>query len=308
LCAIIGIPRPHAVGYLELLWNSAYESGDPRLGDSIDVELACDWDGKPGDLTKALLTCGGDGRSGFVDQDDDGTYFIHDLWDHAPEYVQKRAKREAERRSKGKNISDIRREAAKKRWAKHANGMQTADTCIPENANEFRLHANVCKRHANGATPTPAPTPAPTPKSKKSPKSPKINGEITKTAERYLEIFNAVFDRRSKSLSIITPRIAQRLSEGVYKPWQIVINPILQSAHDHGVKNLNNFGPEMLLRDGQHKRTGANGQTHGATDWLERIYSVADNLRLDRRLTEIARHYGVLEDIKRTGCAVVEDK
>lgn len=139
-----------------MLWNSAYESGDPQIGDSIDVELACDWPGEQGVLTEALKTCGIKGQSGFIDEDENGIYTIHDLFDHAPEYVQKRAKREIARRKKGKTISDLRREAAEKRWEKDdANGMQTADTCI-------QTAANGCKRHAKVRTPTPAPTPAPT--------------------------------------------------------------------------------------------------------------------------------------------------
>ena len=164
LCLILGAPKPAVIGYLELLWCSAYESGDPRIGDAIDVELACEWDGAAGELTAALEKCGGPARSGFIDVDDDGIYSVHDLFDHAPEYVQKRARREADRRKKGKTISDLRREAAEKRWEKENScDMQMEDTCMQTESFAMQTDANGCKRHAKVCTPTHTPTPAPTP-------------------------------------------------------------------------------------------------------------------------------------------------
>lgn len=169
LCAVLGAPQPHVVGYLELLWNTAYESGDPVIGDSIDVELACGWQGDTGVLTDALLTCGGDDRAGFIDQLDGGAYEVHDLWHHAPEYVKKRAARENARRERGTTIAEERAAAGKKgavaRW-------QTADSChenSPKMANGSHLPRNGWqmdgkrrpkhgKRMANGTTPAPAPT------------------------------------------------------------------------------------------------------------------------------------------------------
>lgn len=158
LCAVLKIPKPHAVGYLELLWHSAYESGDPRIGDTLDVELACEWPGEPGQLAEALASCGGPGRSGFTDEKD-GIYTIHDLYDHAPDYVQKRARRESARKEKGKSISDMRREAAAKRWNTDASVMQTADTCM-------QTDASVRQNDAKVRTPAPAPAPTHTPSNK----------------------------------------------------------------------------------------------------------------------------------------------
>jgi len=80
-------------GHLELMWDSAYESGDEVIGDSVDVELAAEWHGEPGKLTEALSS------SGFIELVD-GVYQIHDFWHHAPAYVRKRRARENERRSK----------------------------------------------------------------------------------------------------------------------------------------------------------------------------------------------------------------
>ena len=84
---------PIARGYLELMWDSAYEAGDEVLGDSLDVELAAQWSGKQGELTDALV------QTGFLD-DHQGVFWIHDFWHHAPAYVRKRRQREDERRTK----------------------------------------------------------------------------------------------------------------------------------------------------------------------------------------------------------------
>ena len=88
-----------AVGHLELLWSVTYESGDEVLGDSDDVEHLARWQGDRGQLVAALVA------SGFIDEDPKGhIYRVHDLWDHAPEYVRKRRKREQERRATGAEL------------------------------------------------------------------------------------------------------------------------------------------------------------------------------------------------------------
>lgn len=126
------------------------------------------------------------------------------------------------------------------------------------------------------------------------------------TAEQFLAVFNAVFERRCGITKIVGSKIQGRLKGGLYQPWQIVIAPILQSAQDHNVGRLRNFGPDTLLRDGSHPRTGSDGRTYGGTDWLERIFSAADTLRLDGRLTQIAEHFGLVDDITRTGAQITE--
>jgi hypothetical protein len=151
LAQLVGMPEPHVFGHVEFIWSGAYESGDPFLGDADDVELAAAWTGKRGMLCTALLDCGGKGNPGLIEPVDGqpAQYQIHDLFDHAPNYVQKRMQRESDRTAKGKSISDIRSEAAKKRWEggsgmqADANGMQTKSTCR--------------QLDANGRTPAPAP-------------------------------------------------------------------------------------------------------------------------------------------------------
>jgi hypothetical protein len=88
-----------AVGHLEIIWQAAYEAGDANMGSSEDLEYSARWKGDAGVLSCALV------ESGFVDlkptvTDDSSksVYIIHDLFDHAPDYVQNRAAREDERK------------------------------------------------------------------------------------------------------------------------------------------------------------------------------------------------------------------
>jgi hypothetical protein len=95
LVHVLREPLSHVVGYLECMWHVCYQSGDAVLGDATGVELAAKYPGEPGRLAAALLECG------FLDAVGDGTYAVHDLYDHAPTYVQKRIQREVERRERG---------------------------------------------------------------------------------------------------------------------------------------------------------------------------------------------------------------
>ena len=81
-----------AAGVLEMIWHHAYQDGDPRLGDGEDIEYMIGWDGPPGKCVDALV------EAGFLDIDEAGMVWVHDLDDHAPAYVKKRKAREAERK------------------------------------------------------------------------------------------------------------------------------------------------------------------------------------------------------------------
>jgi len=159
-------------------------------------------------------------------------------------------------------------------------------------------------------SPSPSPNPSPSPLQKKKPAKTRggggLSNEDMEIARKYLNIFNAVFDRRCKAVSITAKAIRKRIDQGGWEPWQILISPILQAANDCNVSKLRNFSPDMLLRDGNHTRTGADGRTYGGTDWLGRIYGVADTLTLDEKLSWIAALYGLVDDIKRTGASVQE--
>lgn len=108
-CSLLGIPEAHGLGLLEFLWRTSYESGNPFLGDSVDVEAAARWTGEPGRCCAALLQAGGQMQAGFIDELEDrpGQYQVHDLFDHAPEYVRKRLRRETERRSRGRETAAL---------------------------------------------------------------------------------------------------------------------------------------------------------------------------------------------------------
>lgn len=86
LVHILGLPPPHVLGHLEYLWRVGYASGNPVIGDDLDVELAAMWHGERGVLVRALV----DPRVQLLDQLDDERYAIHDLWDHAPTWAKVR--------------------------------------------------------------------------------------------------------------------------------------------------------------------------------------------------------------------------
>ena len=98
LVRLLGCPRPHARGYLELLWDHAYEEGSAFLGDADDVEDIADWPGEPGELASALAAAGGSSHAGFLEPGPhEGTLRIHHLFRSAPAYVRKRRLRAIER-------------------------------------------------------------------------------------------------------------------------------------------------------------------------------------------------------------------
>lgn len=83
---LLGEPTPHVIGYLECLWLRGYQTGNPLIGDDLDVEAAAEYPGEPGKFAHAAH------QAGFLDQSDSG-FLIHDLYDHAPKYVKMRMRR-----------------------------------------------------------------------------------------------------------------------------------------------------------------------------------------------------------------------
>lgn len=116
-----------ARGILEMLWEPAYDSADDFVGDAEDIFLRC---GRPAGLSAEGLTEAID-EAGFIDEEEDvpGHYRIHDLFDHAPPAVTKRATREAERMSRGETLSEIRKKVGQKgglaKWASKRKQMKT---------------------------------------------------------------------------------------------------------------------------------------------------------------------------------------
>ncbi len=156
-----------ARGSLEFIWDACYEAGDDFLGTDADVELAAQWAGEPGALVRALSSAGEPG-AGFIEPDPERTgWRVHQLFENAPEYVQKRMLREIARNERGESISAIRSAAGKKGKALQI-ARQTAATVWQTEATVRRL-PDVCHQKqanggnclANGETPAPAPAPAP---------------------------------------------------------------------------------------------------------------------------------------------------
>ena len=192
-----------ARGVLELIWDACYESGNDYLGSDDDVELAAFWDGDPGKLVKALASAGGEGKAGFIEPDPDSPgWRVHDLFENAPDYVQKRMMREIARNERGETISTLRREAGKKgRLAQlagnhPANGGQKEDSCPDLGTSGGQMsdicpekRASVGQAAANGATPAPAPAPAPAPN---TPKEPSLRSGSSPAPQDVLDLWQRV--------------------------------------------------------------------------------------------------------------------
>lgn len=176
----LGISKPLARGLLELLWDCANESGDPIFPTITDIEAVCEWDGEPGVLAQKLVDLS------LVDVQSDGTYMIHDYWDHCPDYVRKRLKREEERKQKPRPDQSVTSQCS-------TNGG------IRQNSAE------------NGSTHTPTPTPTHTHK------------EITSCAEPLPRTAPAVAVDDSKRLlkfECVGPNPEWWLTESKLAEWQ----------------------------------------------------------------------------------------
>jgi hypothetical protein len=68
LVHLLGIPEPHVLGHLEYLWRVGYSSGEPVIGDELDVEIAAKWCGERGAFVRALC----DERVRLLDKTTDG--------------------------------------------------------------------------------------------------------------------------------------------------------------------------------------------------------------------------------------------
>jgi hypothetical protein len=110
-----GMGATLARGALETMWEVCYEQADDYLGDADDVEIAAGWRGERGLLCRALLDAGGAVAAGFIEQDPERAGLrVHDLWQHAPPYVKRKAADAAKRAAEGRSVSDARREAGRK--------------------------------------------------------------------------------------------------------------------------------------------------------------------------------------------------
>lgn len=136
-----------ARGVLEILWDTAYEAGEPYLGTAEDLAATVGWTEDPETLARALAEAGAPEGFGFIEPIDAipsatnaiTTYQVHDLWHHAPEYVRKRRNRELERQERVAPSAKRRTTAPRGRHWTPSPGSQTGE----------------------GLTPSPSPSPSP---------------------------------------------------------------------------------------------------------------------------------------------------
>jgi hypothetical protein len=196
LARLAGIRAAEALGLLEFLWHAQYEACSEVVGDALDVETLARWEGEKGVLVLALVD------SGFVDANPDGTFSVHDFWDHAPDYVRKRAEREVDRKKRGVTLSEIRAESGRL-------GAKATNACRPEigkHPANSRTVAGRCPASVRqiAVTPAPAPAPAPAPVSPLPPSAPDLaltpdpSPASAGSGEGRFEVFWAAYPRKVK--------------------------------------------------------------------------------------------------------------
>ena len=74
-----------ALGVLELLWQTCYQVTSDQVGTADDIAWFIGWPTQDAARLVHELVA-----AGFLDPDDADTYRVHDLWDHAPQYVRRR--------------------------------------------------------------------------------------------------------------------------------------------------------------------------------------------------------------------------
>ena len=153
-----------AMGVLECLWEPCYESGDDHVGTAEDIAFSVGWP-----KNHAAKLAGALHESGFVDSVGDGEYKAHDLFDHAPEYVKRRHRREAERKVRG---TDFDRRASDR--------LVTDQSTVSDRSVDG--HDRSLRYSQTGPVITPAPStqhPAPSTRSQHSSKSgPSASGQV----------------------------------------------------------------------------------------------------------------------------------
>lgn len=129
---------------------------------------------------------------------------------------------------------------------------------------------------------------------RKKKKNKNNQAEPCETSIKYVRIFNEVFCRKIKAIGTTDKRIKELLAEG-YDDWKLLVMPIIQCAIQPDVGETRNFDTLMLIRTGEHGRTGENGATYGKTDWIQRAHGNADKHYADARLSAIAYKYGLAD-------------
>jgi hypothetical protein len=206
-------------------------------------------------LTKALLNAGGRENHGFIDEmpERPGHYRVHDLYDHAPQYVQKRMEREATRIQKGQTISDIRRNAANKRY------QQAKD--VQMDANEYHLQTNVQQTDAKGCTPAPAPAPreeeVAIATSKKNFKELGFSIEVIEIGKQIKRV-TPEFDNQDRAIKIVAAVLLSRLTEILKTQKWVTPATLVQCWIDYVASNPYGLkAPQNFFGKIEHQKGGA---------------------------------------------------
>lgn len=126
---------------------------------------------------------------------------------------------------------------------------------------------------------------------------------VVSIADRYVECFNVVFDRRVSATPEIVAKVGARLKDG-YQGWQIIALPVLVAANTKDRAFLKSVQPDWPLRDGKHPRSQPGGGTTGAVNWLERELCRLDRTFLSDHLLLVSREFGVEDLLLKSGVRV----
>jgi hypothetical protein len=192
LIRVLGLPKPYVRGLLETMWDVANECGDPVLKSPESVEAAAEWpsDEEPGKLFAALRDCR------LIDEIAPGIWSIHDYWDHAPEYVAGRSRKEAERKIAKSCCNcgcEYHSTETHSRFCSDScrvNHHRGANRVTDGNGGLRNSNGQVTERYVNvtDSNAPPAPAPAPAPSLRKTPYSPPLLIESA-IPEKYRKAF-----------------------------------------------------------------------------------------------------------------------
>ena len=137
LARLLKIPVTDAMGRLLTLWCWSMKfapDGDLSCYDAEDIAAIVMWEGDPDTLLDALVNCGGENASGFIDRSDDGTMTLHDWEENCDTEYQKKAS-DAKRQRKVRARRSASREAHAEVTAEECDGAATSQ---PESKSEIK--------------------------------------------------------------------------------------------------------------------------------------------------------------------------
>ncbi len=108
---LLGIKKIHLIGHLQGIWwwtLSYAEDGCLAGYANQDIAEAAEWDGDPDELVQALVTCGINGKPGFLEYDDAGHLWVHDWEQYTGKLIERRAtERERQRNKRNTDLQPL---------------------------------------------------------------------------------------------------------------------------------------------------------------------------------------------------------